>query len=176
MLLQLSPFILPVLCGSACDDIFFLFISVFAHARIAFDIRKTSIASSPIIFALISRRSRYRAGTRYFRRGVDHEGHVANFNETEQIVVANPKRAAVTGQEESQSILLSFVQTRGSVPVYWAEINNLRYAPDLQVMEQQDTVSGFSCHFQHLFISILAHCNVEPFTRTIQALWASDFG
>ena len=29
--------------------------------------------------------------------------------------------------------ILSYVQTRGSVPAYWAEINSLRYVPKLQV-------------------------------------------
>ncbi len=37
-------------------------------------------------FALISRRSRFRAGTRYHTRGVDHLGNTSNFIETEQIV------------------------------------------------------------------------------------------
>ena len=37
--------------------------------------------------AVISRRSRYRAGTRYKRRGVDFDGHVANYVETEQITM-----------------------------------------------------------------------------------------
>ncbi|CAB1343399.1 unnamed protein product [Coregonus sp. 'balchen'] len=36
--------------------------------------------------ALISRRSRHRAGMRYKRRGVDTDGHVANFVETEQLI------------------------------------------------------------------------------------------
>jgi hypothetical protein len=34
----------------------------------------------------------------------------------------------------------SYVQIRGSVPVYWAEINNLRYKPDLKVMDLANTV------------------------------------
>lgn len=34
----------------------------------------------------------------------------------------------------------SFVQTRGSVPVYWAEINNLRYKPDLKILDLSSTV------------------------------------
>lgn len=34
---------------------------------------------------LISRRSRHRAGVRMHCRGVDDEGHVANFVETEQV-------------------------------------------------------------------------------------------
>ena len=38
------------------------------------------------------------------------------------------------------STKMSFVQIRGSVPVFWAEINTLRYKPDLQVMDMQDTV------------------------------------
>ena len=35
---------------------------------------------------LVSRRSKERAGTRLFTRGVDSKGYVANFVETEQIV------------------------------------------------------------------------------------------
>lgn len=35
--------------------------------------------------SLISRRSRFRAGTRYKRRGVDVQGHCANYVETEQV-------------------------------------------------------------------------------------------
>ena len=35
--------------------------------------------------AVVSRRSRHRAGTRYKRRGVDADGHVANYVESEQV-------------------------------------------------------------------------------------------
>lgn len=97
----------------------------------AFDIRAERVNGQHMRLCLISRRSRYRAGTRYFRRGVDHEGHVANFNETEQILLVGP---------DDTSVQLSFVQIRGSVPVFWAEINTLRYKPDLQVMDLQETV------------------------------------
>jgi phosphatidylinositol 4-phosphatase len=101
----------------------------------AFDTRTVMANGRTLQLCLISRRSRFRAGTRYFRRGVDHDGHVANFNETEQIATiasqADPNKAATT---------LSFVQIRGSVPVFWAEINTLRYKPDLQIMDLQDSV------------------------------------
>lgn len=40
---------------------------------------------SKIRMCLISRRSRYRLGTRFKRRGVDENGNVANFVETEQV-------------------------------------------------------------------------------------------
>ncbi len=101
----------------------------------AFDTRTVMVNGRKLQLCLVSRRSRFRAGTRYFRRGIDHDGHVANFNETEQIATVpsqtDPTEAATT---------LSFVQIRGSVPVFWAEINTLRYKPDLQIMDLQDSV------------------------------------
>ena len=39
-----------------------------------------------LLYTLISRRCCYRAGTRFFMRGVDQEGQVANYVETEQII------------------------------------------------------------------------------------------
>lgn len=72
-------------------------------------------------FALLTRRAWARAGTRYFRRGIDEHGNVANFNETEQIVTT------------SNNKIFSFLQTRGSVPVYWSEINDLKYKPNLAI-------------------------------------------
>ncbi|EEQ36438.1 hypothetical protein FOB63_000533 [Clavispora lusitaniae] len=86
-------------------------------------------------FALITRRSCTRAGTRYFRRGIDEDGNVANFNETEQIFTTADKQ------------IFSFLQTRGSVPVYWSEINNLRYKPNLVVSSrpaQEATAKHFT--------------------------------
>lgn len=107
---------------------------------LAFDIRPASLNGRNLHFCLISRRSRHRAGTRYFRRGVDHEGHVANFNETEQIVLLEKNAAA----PDEYSTQLSYVQIRGSIPLFWAEVNTLRYKPDLQIMELQDSV--FALH------------------------------
>lgn len=37
-------------------------------------------------YTIISRRSRYRAGLRYQRRGIDDDANVANFVETETIM------------------------------------------------------------------------------------------
>jgi len=91
---------------------------------------------------LISRRSRFRAGTRFFRRGIDHEGNVANFNETEQILLL-----AEPGAElgvDVYSTKLSFVQIRGSIPLFWSEVNTLRYKPDLLIMDLEETVCAVS--------------------------------
>lgn len=137
-----DPFILPVMFGMM-------------------RITTTRIRSTPLTFALITRRSRHRAGTRYLTRGIDEHGHVANFNETEQIVVLNDGArgmGAMGGEEgmqngtiggfESQDMqVMSYVQTRGSVPVYWAEISTLRYTPDLQVRGVETAIDAAKKHF-----------------------------
>uniref|UniRef100_A0A672H6P4 Phosphatidylinositide phosphatase SAC1-A n=1 Tax=Salarias fasciatus TaxID=181472 RepID=A0A672H6P4_SALFA len=55
---------------------------------------------------LISRRSCFRAGVRYYVRGIDSEGHAANFVETEQIVLYEGAKASfvqVSAQPEVQT-------------------------------------------------------------------------
>ena len=108
------------------------------------EIRQTAIKSKPFIFVLISRRSRHRAGTRYFTRGIDSAGNVSNFNETEQLVLldSHGKSALIDGD-----VRLSYVQTRGSVPAYWAEINDLKYKPRLRVFSQKDATIAARLHF-----------------------------
>ena len=111
----------------------------------AFETRPIFLQGRHMHLALISRRSRFRAGTRYFRRGIDLEGHVANFNETEQILLLErqPILGSVPISDDNYAVKLSFVQIRGSIPVFWSEINTLRYQPDLQIMDLPDTVSAF---------------------------------
>lgn len=59
--------------------------------------------------AIFSRLSCERAGTRFNVRGVNDEGHVANFVETEQLIYGDQGDAS------------SFLQTRGSVPLFWEQ-------------------------------------------------------
>ncbi|KAJ7225879.1 SacI homology domain-containing protein [Mycena pura] len=126
-----SQYILPVLYGT-------------------FDIRNAVLHGRTMQICLISRRSRFRAGTRYFRRGVDHDGHVANFNETEQLLLVEDDSSSGGSQPGGSEVgtQMSFVQIRGSVPVFWAEVNTLRYKPDLQVMDLQDTADMMRKHLQ----------------------------
>ncbi|KAK9459294.1 SacI homology domain-containing protein [Lipomyces oligophaga] len=105
--------------GSANE---FILPVIFGYVKI----ETASLKNSSFQFGLISRRSRYRAGTRYFSRGIDSEGNVSNFNETEQLLILGSGPAVQT---------YSFLQTRGSVPVYWAEINNLKYKPKLKIFD-----------------------------------------
>ncbi|XP_036422068.1 phosphatidylinositol-3-phosphatase SAC1-A [Colossoma macropomum] len=83
---------------------------------------------------LISRRSCFRAGVRYYVRGIDSEGHAANFVETEQIVQYNNSRAA-------------FVQTRGSMPFFWSQRPNLKYKPKPQISSTTNHLDGLQRHF-----------------------------
>ena len=124
-------------------------------------ISQTRIKSTPLTFTLITRRSRHRAGTRYFTRGIDDQGHVANFNETEQIVILNDgiggmggfaggggmQNGKIGGTDGYDVQVMSYVQTRGSVPVYWAEVNTLKYVPKLQVRSVETAVDAARRHF-----------------------------
>lgn len=116
------------------------------------ELRSATINNRDFLFCLVARRSRHRVGTRYFSRGIDTSGSVSNFNETEQIILLDPvpengklTRGRVDGRER-----LSFVQIRGSVPVYWAEVNNLRYKPDLQIMDVAQTGASFKRHIEDM--------------------------
>ncbi|KJA26115.1 hypothetical protein HYPSUDRAFT_36978 [Hypholoma sublateritium FD-334 SS-4] len=113
-----------------------------------FEVRPTFLHGRHMNIALISRRSRFRAGTRYFRRGIDHDGNVANFNETEQILLVEGPTTpgSVRTSDDSYAAKLSYVQIRGSVPVFWSEINTLRYKPDLQIMDLATTNNAMHTH------------------------------
>ncbi|KAH8428631.1 putative phosphoinositide phosphatase (Sac1) [Aspergillus melleus] len=135
-----DPYILPVMYGML-------------------RITPAKIKSTSFTFALITRRSRHRAGTRYFSRGIDENGNVSNYNETEQIVILNDTAGGLAGFAGGQSMkekpgvsghdlqVMAFVQTRGSVPVYWAEVNNLKYTPKLQVRGVETAIDAARKHF-----------------------------
>lgn len=84
--------------------------------------------------ALVSRRSRHRAGTRYKRRGVDENGHVANYVETEQILTF-------------RSHQMAFTQVRGSVPVFWSQPGYKYRPPPRLDREPVETQAAFGRHF-----------------------------
>ncbi|XP_070502747.1 phosphatidylinositide phosphatase SAC2 isoform X1 [Chironomus tepperi] len=84
--------------------------------------------------ALVSRRSRFRAGTRYKRRGIDEDGHVANYVETEQILSLRQHQ-------------ISFTQIRGSVPLYWSQ-PGYKYRPPPKIdKDDEETQKAFAKHF-----------------------------
>ncbi|RPB23973.1 hypothetical protein L211DRAFT_857336 [Terfezia boudieri ATCC MYA-4762] len=136
--LSVDSFILPVFFG-------FLAITT------------TRIKNTPMIFILITRKSRHRAGTRYFARGVDENGSVANFNETEQILIIGDAGGGLGGYDpesipsasglKEQVQVVSYIQTRGSVPAFWAEVSNLHYIPKLAIRGIENAIPYAKKHF-----------------------------
>lgn len=101
---------------------------------------KASRSGMPSFLTLISRLSCRRAGTRFNARGMDDNGNVANFVETE------------TTFWSPTGVLFSYAQVRGSVPVFWEQ------AADLIPGRQKITITRpldatqptFNKHFEDL--------------------------
>ncbi|KAI9370004.1 SacI homology domain-containing protein [Aspergillus egyptiacus] len=87
----------------------------------------------PSMLTLISRLSSRRAGTRFNARGIDDDGHVANFVETETILWLPP------------DIVFSYVQVRGSVPIFWEQATG--FLPGQQKIEVTRSIEAT----QHAF-------------------------
>ncbi|KAM6082271.1 synaptojanin-2 isoform 2-T2 [Chlamydotis macqueenii] len=73
------------------------------------DIRTVYASHKKAKACLISRISCERAGARFHVRGVSDDGHVSNFVETEQTIYLDDD-------------VSSFVQIRGSVPLFWEQL------------------------------------------------------
>ncbi|KAF9408064.1 hypothetical protein HW555_012126 [Spodoptera exigua] len=87
---------------------------------------------------LISRRSRYQAGTRYNRRGIEPGGKVANYVETEQIV------SIICSDSIHRA---SFVQVRGSVPIFWSQPEYKFRPPPRLDRTEDESHAAFRKHF-----------------------------
>lgn len=98
-------------------------------------INKCVLNGKSFQWTLVSRRSCKRAGTRLFTRGVDVEGNVANFVETEQII-------------EFEGYQSSFVQIRGSIPLFWQQYPNLKLKPPPKVIQENNNMEAVSKHFK----------------------------
>lgn len=92
---------------------------------------------------LISRRSMNHAGTRYLTRGINDDGYVANYVETEQILVFYDH-------------MLSFVQVRGSAPVFFSQLGvtaqtTITRSPEMMspafLKHVREVMSGYSMLF-----------------------------
>ncbi|KAF9793916.1 hypothetical protein SFRURICE_003436 [Spodoptera frugiperda] len=112
---QFSRFTLPIIQG---------FVSI----------NNVTVNGHSLTWSLVSRRCVDRAGTRFFMRGVDAQGNVANFVETEQIIER--------GGEKS-----SFVQTRGSIPLFWSQYPDIKYKPAMQ-LSHEDHVAAYTKHLR----------------------------
>lgn len=87
----------------------------------------------PSLLTIISRQSSRRAGTRFNSRGIDDQGNVANFVETEMVLWIPP------------GTTFSYVQIRGSLPIFWEQ------APGLIPGQQRIEVTRSTEATQHAF-------------------------
>jgi len=87
----------------------------------------------------ISRRSRYNQGCRFFKRGIDNDGNVANFVETEQMLLFPDGRVT------------SYVQIRGSIPIIWRSLPHMKYAPEVKMESSiQKSISVATLHVRNI--------------------------
>ncbi|TVY50870.1 Inositol-1,4,5-trisphosphate 5-phosphatase 1 [Lachnellula cervina] len=115
---------------------------------------RTTRTGLPSSLTLISRLSCRRAGTRFNSRGIDDDGNVANFVESETVYWS----PSVVGQsdpatnERPSGICFSYVQIRGSVPVFWEQAAGL--IPGQQKISitrsAEGTQPAFDKHFGEL--------------------------
>ncbi|KAG6837048.1 hypothetical protein H0H93_015619 [Arthromyces matolae] len=115
-----------------------------------------------VFVTLIARRSRHFAGARYLKRGVNAEGNVANEVETEQIVsealttpfyfpAPNDTSGKYPNRRPSPNYT-SYVQYRGSIPIYWAqETTSMSPKPPIEITVIDPFYSAASRHFNDLF-------------------------
>jgi hypothetical protein len=71
------------------------------------------VQGKKLLFVLISRRSTKMAGPRYIARGINPDAYVANFVETEQIMIY-------------ENYVASYIHVRGSVPLFWRHIDEYK--------------------------------------------------
>lgn len=83
-------------------------------------------------FTLISRRSINYAGTRFNKRGMDNNGNVANYVETEQIV-------------KLLNHYFSFVQLRGSAPIFFQQ-KSINSKINVNSSNEETLINTFNLH------------------------------
>ncbi|CAG7855197.1 Polyphosphoinositide phosphatase; AltName: Full=Phosphatidylinositol 3,5-bisphosphate 5-phosphatase; AltName: Full=SAC domain-containing protein 3 [Serendipita indica DSM 11827] len=153
------------------------------------DQAKLTVLGRVVYVTLIARRSRYYAGARYLKRGVNEDGDVANEVETEQIVfeasttgfyAPAPRFAGFdlheddggdselgstnsaadevkkTGAKKRNRTInpryTSFVQYRGSIPIYWAqEAAGVNPRPPIEITIADPYYVAAGKHFDNLF-------------------------
>ncbi|KAG4029922.1 hypothetical protein MFRU_014g02140 [Monilinia fructicola] len=121
----------------------------------ASDPLRTSKAGLPSSLTLISRLSCRRAGTRFNSRGIDDDGNVANFVESETIYwspSANVQYSSDQAGEKPAGVCFSYAQIRGSVPIFFEQAPGL--IPGQQKISitrsPEGTQPAFDKHFEEL--------------------------
>uniref|UniRef100_A0AAX7UXC9 SAC domain-containing protein n=1 Tax=Astatotilapia calliptera TaxID=8154 RepID=A0AAX7UXC9_ASTCA len=106
---------------------------------------KLLIYGRPVHITLIARRSSKFAGTRFLKRGANCEGDVANEVETEQVVHDASVMSFTAGSYSS------YVQVRGSVPLYWSQdISTMMPKPPIRLDQADPYAYVAGLHFDQM--------------------------
>ncbi|KAI9630618.1 hypothetical protein KEM48_013772 [Puccinia striiformis f. sp. tritici PST-130] len=114
-----------------------------------------------IQIGLISRRSILRPGLRYQRRGIDGAGSVANAVESECVMTTSLDPSK---NDQEGSVFWSFIQIRGSVPLFWSQNPAGLRPPIVLEGDPNENLDAMEKHFTDLVNSyghILAICLAE---------------
>ncbi|KAK5131622.1 hypothetical protein LTR08_000809 [Meristemomyces frigidus] len=107
-----------------------------------------------VYITIIGRRSRFFAGARFLKRGINDLGHVANDVETEQIVAEKVTTSfhAPGPRLYANPTYTSYVHHRGSIPLYWSQDNSgVTPKPDIDVNLSDPFYQPAALHFDNLF-------------------------
>jgi hypothetical protein len=103
---------------------------------------------------VIARRSRFYAGARFLKRGANDLGYVANDVETEQIVseALTTSFHAPGPKFYASPTYTSYVQHRGSIPLYWTQDNTgVTPKPPIELNLVDPFYTAAALHFDNLF-------------------------
>ncbi|KAI0877540.1 SacI homology domain-containing protein [Hypoxylon argillaceum] len=103
---------------------------------------------------IIARRSRFFAGARFLKRGANDLGYVANDVETEQIVSESLTTSfhSPTPRLFANPQFTSYVQHRGSIPLYWTQDNmGVTPKPPIELNLVDPFYTAAALHFNNLF-------------------------
>lgn len=118
------------------------------------DQAEISVYGRSIYITIIARRSRYFAGARFLKRGTNDLGYVANDVETEQIVseMLTTSFHAPGKNLYSNPNFTSYVQHRGSIPLFWTQKNDAATPkPPVEMNLVDPFFSAAALHFDDLF-------------------------
>ncbi|KXH51181.1 hypothetical protein CSIM01_13495 [Colletotrichum simmondsii] len=113
-----------------------------------------SIYGRTAYITIIARRSRFFAGARFLKRGANDLGYVANDVETEQVVseALTTSFHAPGHRLFSSPQYTSYVQHRGSIPLYWTQDNTgVTPKPPIELNLVDPFYSAAALHFDNLF-------------------------
>ncbi|OXB83263.1 UNVERIFIED_CONTAM: hypothetical protein H355_002015 [Colinus virginianus] len=166
LLERIHRFATPVMHGCillCCED----------NTGFVISMHSCSINGKCFDWLLVSRRSCFRAGVRYYVRGKipnDLLQKWCRFNLYQLLFDLNAKCMSLSclgidseghaaNFVETEQIVhykgskASFVQTRGSIPFFWSQRPNLKYKPKPQISKSVNHMDGFQRHFDSQIIS-----------------------